>query len=367
MYKKLLKTISICTILVLMGVSCSALNRPKEKDSNEKKNVKVGVLAPLSGDVAVYGEAIKKGLKLYQEESKSNIKFVYADTRCKNSKAVSGIKKLININKVRAIVGAGCSGSTIAAAPVVNQNSVPMISPMSTSHSVSDAGQYVFRTISSDKGQARFGAKIVKDKGYNRLAILYSKGDYGSSYHSVLKEAFKKKGGKIVEIESFEKSDTDIRTQITKIKDKNPQAVYLISNSSASAVAALQQMQELGLNDVALFGSADLKLPGFIKGAKKVAEGIIVPSFPEGNSSFSKKFKDKYGEQPGQVNPQAYDALKAIDIALEIGADSSKEIKKALYYIEFEGASGVIDFDNKGNVPENYKQYKLINGKFRQI
>ena len=147
-----------------------------------------------------------------------------------------------------------CSGATIPAAAVANEQKVVMVSPASTSPKLSEeGGDYFFRVIPSDSLQGDFGAKLVYEKGARKLAVLYSNEDYGVGFNSVLMESFPALGGDVVASEAFEPKSTDLRTQLTKIKAAEPDAIYIISNSPDSAAAALKQIDELGLHS---FGCA---------------------------------------------------------------------------------------------------------------
>tara|TARA_B100000686_G_scaffold133474_1_gene140439 strand:- start:13282 stop:14376 length:1095 start_codon:yes stop_codon:yes gene_type:complete len=323
-----------------------------------KKIVKIGFMAPLTGGAASYGLSIKKGVDLANKETGSKLQIVYEDSRCSGKDAVNAINKLVSIDKVSAIVGEVCSGATLAAAPIAERNKVVMISSSSTSPKITNAGIYIFRTVPSDALQGDFGAKYVFSKGHRKLAILYSNEEYGMGFTKVLSESFSKAGGKIVSREKFKRDSTDLRTQLTKIKSSSPDSIYIISNSPPSAVAALKQIKELGIKS-ALFGSEGLKSDAVSKGSTGSGEGLVVTSVSSGTTSFAERHKKAYGKSPGPFASQAYDALKAISIAVGKGARTGSEIKTMLSAISFDGASGRIKFDPNGDVSGNYDIFVL--------
>ncbi|MDA2922699.1 penicillin-binding protein activator [Patescibacteria group bacterium AH-259-L07] len=331
---------------------------------SEQGVITIGFMGPLTGDAASYGESIKRGLDLsVQDMNLAKVEVMYEDSKCEGKDAVNAINKLISINKVVAIVGEVCSGATLAAAPVANDNAVVLISSASTSPKLSEAGAYIFRTVPSDALQGNFGAQLVYDKGYRNLAILYSNEEYGIGFTTVLTQSFEGLGGEVVASESFERNATDIRTQLTKIKAEAPDALYIVSNSPASAVASLRQVKELGIK-LALFGSEGLKSPDIVESAQEAAEGLVLTSVSSGTSGFIEKHRVAYETDPGPFAAQAYDAFFALGRAIEGGATTGEQIKDALFGIEFEGASGYIKFDQNGDVLGNYDVYTVQDGAF---
>lgn len=327
----------------------------------EKKQIRIGFMGPLTGDAASYGIGIKKGVELAIRDSKENARLIAEDSKCEGKEAVNAITKLVNVDRVQVIIGEVCSGATLAAAPIAESNKVVLISAASTSPKITGAGEYIFRVVPSDALQGDFGAQLVAKKGYKKLAILYSNEDYGVGFTEVLAASFTRLNGTVVAKEAFERGASDVRTQLTKIKAAKPDALYIISNSPDSAVAALRQIKELGIT-AARFGSEGLKGPEVAKSG--VGEGLMVTSVSVGTSDFVAKHKAAYGEEPGPFAAQGYDAVTAVLRAIKGGASTGSEIKDALSRMIFDGASGRIAFDAKGDVAGNYDVYELRNATF---
>jgi branched-chain amino acid transport system substrate-binding protein len=326
--------------------------------------IKVGVIIPLSSDAASYGLSVQKGIDLAKDELKlNNFEIIYEDSKCDGKESVNAINKLISVDKVQVVIGELCSGATLAVAPIAEQNEVILISPASTSPEITKAGDFIFRTVPSDLLQGKFAAKLVKDRGYNKLAILFSNEDYGLGFSEVLNDNFE---GVIVANEAFERGTSDLRSQLTKIKNSGADSIFIISNSPDSAVSALRQIKQLGIK-AQIFGSEGLRSEDIIKGAGSSAEGLILTSVNTGNFNFFKKYRSVYGESPGPFSPQGYDALQSISLAINNGAKNSKQIKDELYKMNFNGASGKIDFDRNGDVEGNYEVYFVKAGIFAPI
>ncbi|MDD9950676.1 MAG: ABC transporter substrate-binding protein, partial [Zetaproteobacteria bacterium] len=200
--------------------------------------------------------------------------------------------------------------------------------------------------------------------GHTTMAILYGNEDYGVGFESVLNESFAGLGGEVVASEAFENGSIDIRTQLTKVKALNPDALYLITNSPASAAAALRQAKELGLT-AQVYGSEAFKSDEVTDAAQEAAEGLLVTSVSEGDAVFVAAHMEKFGVEPGPFAAQAYDAFRAIFEASKTGASTGQEIKDALANVNFDGVSGPISFDGNGDISEaTYDVYLFVDGAF---
>lgn len=362
------KVIVILIVAVLIWLGWSAYQSGQGDLPKPDQVVKIGVMAPLTGDVAVYGQSVKSAIEFAAAQANNaNIELIFEDSKCDGKDAANAINKLINIDGVSAIIGELCSGATLAAAPIAEESQVVLISPASTSPDITNSGQYIFRTIPSDALQGSFGAQLVRSQDLSRLAIIYTNEDYGQGFEAVLREEFISEGGEIVASEAVEKGATDARTQLTKIKAAEPDSVYVISNSTASTVAILKQMKEVGIVNIKIFGSEGLRSPDVLEGAGVSADALIVSSVSAGSSDFIDGYKAQYGEEPGPFAAQAYDAYMILSQAVNNGAVTGPEIKDAISGISYSGASGDIAFDENGDVTGGYDVVIVNEGKFKPV
>lgn len=342
------------SVIILLIAGCG---------SSEKN--KIGVMLPTSGDVAEYGKGALGGVELaHKLIDVDNIELVLEDSQCDGKAAVNSINKLISVENVVAIIGELCSSATLAAAPVAEENHVVLISPASTSPKITEAGDYIFRTIPTDARQGVFAAELINDEGYRKLATLYPNEDYGKGFSEVIEKSFIEMGGKVVRSESFERGSTDVRSQLTKIKKANPEVLFLISNSPDAAIAALRQIKELGIT-AAIYGSEGLKADSIAQADG--AEGLVITSVNPGSTEFSDNHNAEFGRDPGPFAAQGYDAYMALAKAIEDGATTGEEIKNKLYEMSFTGVTGEIEFDENGDVGGSYDIYKVIDGQFEKL
>lgn len=360
----------IAVIVIWGGVTLSQRDGRENGDvggeqTRQDQPVKIGWMGPLSGDASSYGESIKRGVELAKKELAGNVEIVFEDSKCDGKEAVTVINKLINVDKVQAIIGEVCSGATLAAAPVAEGAKVVLLSPSSTSPKISDAGKYIFRVIPSDALQGDFGAKLVYENGQRNLAILYSNEEYGLGFNNVLRDSFTALGGQVVGSEAFERGASDVRTQVTKVKNANPDAVYVISNSPDAAAVVLKQLKEAGVT-AKVYGSEGLKSDAVISGAGAAAEGMVLTTVSAGTADFLSRHQEEYKAEPGPFAAQGYDAYQAIATAVKNGAKTGEEIRARLDVMEFDGVSGKIAFDERGDVAGNYDIFEVKDGKFVQ-
>jgi branched-chain amino acid transport system substrate-binding protein len=361
---------SVLLLIVFSLPACS-------KKQPESKEIKIGVIAPFSGESAKYGEDIKRGYDLAAEELNAGggikggkIKLIYEDDEGKPDKAVTAAQKLIQKDKVIAILGPLWSSPTLAVAPIAEKNKVVLLSSGASSPKLTDAGDYIFRNEVSDSYGAEQTAKRFLELGFKDIAILYVNNDFGVGQKDVTEQVYTKEGGKILIAESFEQDAHDFRTQLSKIKEANPPAIFIVGYKET--ILILQQMRELGIKaqilSVALFED-----PEILEKVGNIAEGAIYTYYgtfdPNSNNEwiqrFVKRFKEKYGTNPQYYAPLGYDAVKILALAIEKGGDNSESIKNALYSIrDFPGLSGSNSFDKNGDVEKPIILKQVKNKKF---
>ncbi len=357
----------IVGIIVVIAIIIVAVNggvkKLEPRDKQSAGTVKIGVMLALSGDLASIGEAAKNGIELAKATvNASTTEIIYEDSKCNAQDAVSAINRLVTQGVV-AIIGETCSSATLAAAPIATKNNIPIISPSATSPKLTDAGDYIFRTIPSDLYQGSLGASLVNKKGDKTLAIIYTNEDYGVGLDKALSDNFTKLGGKVVDDEGVTSGSIDLRTQLTKIKVAKPDAIFVAMNSIDSGVATLKQIHDLGIK-ADVYASESLKSQTVLDNGKVAAEGLTVIAVTAGTSAFSDLYTAHYGKGPDEYNAQGYDAFYALNQAISGGAKTGETIKNALYDVSFDGATGHVAFDSNGDVAGGYNVFVVKNGAF---
>lgn len=222
--------------------------------SSQPETYKVGYIAPFTGDGAHYGETVKSGADLAVEDINAaggingkKMQLLYEDDQLQPNLGLNALNKLIDKDKCPIIIGAFSSGVTLAIAPVAEKRQVVLLSPTATNDKIKDAGDYIFRVCPSDAVQGAVHARLAHDRlKAKRVAILFENSGYGFGLYQMFKQTFQSLGGTIVAEEGFEEGATDLRTQLTKIRQANPDLVFLPSHYPTGA-QALRQAKELNI------------------------------------------------------------------------------------------------------------------------
>jgi len=340
------------------------------------EKIRLGCISPFSGNGAVYGEALKRGFAIALDELRAEapeladrIDIVYEDDQLEAQKGVSAAKKLIEIDKVVLVVGPFTSNVALAIAPVAESSKKLLIIPTATNYRLRKAGRYIFRVCPSDDLQGGILADYVVDSLKTRKAgVLYMNTDYGVGLRDSFAARFKGRGGEIVLTEAFEKDATDVRAQLTRIKSSGVSLVFLPSNYR-EAVTAVRQARELGLS-IRFLGTDGVFEPKFLELTKGASEGMLVTTMawdPQEDvaKAFAQKFERKFGEKPGAYSALCYDALKCAIECVRGGKTDSESLRKRLAGLTIRGATGIISFDEDGQVRnKTFSIYVVKDGQF---
>ncbi len=352
--------ISWSIIIILSIIIISALV------SNYENNIKIGVVAPLSGELALYGQDIKQTLDLALEniETNKNIEIIYEDGECNSSSATKAANKLINVDNVKFII-TFCSSESLAVAPIAEENKVLQFAAPSTSPELTNAGDYIFRLIPSDTYQARVAAKIAEtDLNAKNIAILYVKNSFAEGLRNEFKNAF---NGNIVFEESILQNQTDLKIEIQKILKYNPDLIYVIAYNTEYKTFFSQYLE---VNPkINILGADSLNDPNIHSEPfmKNYPVRIIFP-YPKSNwqsTKFNADYLKKYNKDVNPFAPYEYDALNLLlDAMTKADSIDPTIIKDYLYKMpSFKGITGNIAFDKQGDlVGAEYEIFEIKDG-----
>ncbi len=387
------------TAALIAGLAASASAMAME--------VKIGFLGGFTGPIESMVPPIAKGAKLAIEGVNESggvlngmkIEMPTGDTTCADAtKAADAADRLVNSEKVLAIVGALCSGATISAA---NNAAIPggvvMISPASTSPALTTLkdNDLVFRTVPSDAYQGQMMAKLLKDKGFKSIAITYVNNDYGKGFAEALADAFKKQGGTVAAMEPHEDGKADYRAEIGNLESSGADILVILAYANGSGQTILRQALESGGFEKFALGDGMVS-DALIKaiGADSL-KGVIAtrPGAPKaaGADRFA-EIARKAGLDPKAIfAAQAYDAAMLLALAIEKNGKAERAgLNKALRAvatapgevilpgefakakkllaegkdINYEGAAGSHEFDANGDVPGVIEQLTVKDGKW---
>lgn len=360
--KKILGVLS-AVILALTLASCSKA---------ESNSVKIGGIFPLSGQVAVYGVECKNGVDLAIEEINAAggingkpIVLVSEDDEGNPDKTVNAFKKLSTKDGVKIVIGSLTSGCTQAITTLSQASKVVQIAPAATAPAITDAGDFIFRACFIDPFQGTVGGKFAAETlGKKRAAILYDIGnDYSVGLADNFKIAFEKAGGSIVSEESYATNDKDFNAQLTKIKNANPDVVYLPDYYGTVALIA-KQLRAQGINvpmvgadgwDGLTSNAGDEVLGGYY------SNHYAVDSTEPAVKKFVESFRVKYNKDPNSFAALGYDCVYLIrDAIVAAGAEDSIAVRDALAKTNGDYVTGHLTFDEKHNPIKSAVMLELV-------
>lgn len=361
----------IIALAVLLGVGAyGAVMYSQSAGQQAGPRVKIGVMMAFSGGSSSMGYGAMKGVQLAKKQlAADNLEIIQEDSKCDPRTAAEAVKRLIEQNVV-AIIGEGCSSATVAALPAVNNAKIPLISPSASTPTLTIPNDYFFRVVPSDTFQGAFMAQAIYDKGFRKVAVFYTNEPYGTGMNKVFREKFEGLGGKVVATATGEPDVIDLGVQIDDLKAAAPEAVFVAPNSVVTATAVLKLSREAGLN-VPFFGADIMYDNTIISNARAAAEGLTISSFPTGTKAFKQSLVNEYQKaEQLYAAPQAYDIVHVLQIATQQGAVTGEQIKDVLPDISFQGVSGMIRFDQNGEISDKDYKYDLFqvkNGSFELV
>ena len=310
--------------------------------------IKIGYLAALTGDYAQYGITEVNMAKLVVGDINAKggilgrkIELIPYDTKTRNEDAVNAVRRMIESDKVCAIVGANSSGINIATAPIVAKGKTPQISTVGTNPfvTVDNKGKvrpYSFRICFTDPYQGALAADLAyNDLKKTKAAILYNVGsDYAQGLREFFVKDYEKLGGKIVADEGFRETDVDFRAQLTTIKNSGADLLFLPGMGKDMALA-IKQAQELGLKATIIGGDGYAEFMNEIAGPAMKGTFWVNHTYlddPEMAPIFA-RYKEVYKDDCKEfVNgTMAYDAMYwLIDAIKRAGKADGQAIAKAL-------------------------------------
>lgn len=323
-----MKKVLALVLAVLMIVSMCACSSVKKEATVE--TIKIGLAFPMSGTAAMAGKYSTHGADVLKEELGGKItvgdkeypvEFVTMDTEGSEEKTTNVYQKLIEEEKVIAIVGPDSSKCMLAAAPIAQNAKCPAITTFGTNTAVTEVGNYIFRACFIDPFQGSVAAAYCDQQGYKTACIMFNNAD---AYAVGLKDAFVENfKGEVLAIEEYSGSDVkDYNVQLTKLAAQNPD-VLLLPNLNVELGLQIQQARTAGLNCPIICGdSADT--PDVANVAGPAIEGVAyVSAFSaESTDEAAKNFVDAYvklypDELPNSNAELTYETAKMVIWAIQ--------------------------------------------------
>lgn len=316
--------------------------------------VEIGAIFMLTGISSSWGQHSQQGADLAVEEINAAggidgrpLKIAYEDNQGDNAKvAVSAFNKLVN-DGTNIILGTNWTPSGLALAPLACEQNVLMISPTLGVADFNEACDSLFNLWPHDEALHELLGEFVYSQGHRKIAILGTLQEWEKRQAEAVRRGFERAGGEVVAFELARTEQADLRSEITKLKSSNPEAV--VSTTQSVASVASRQIIELGV-DVPFFSVFQDRAN--VEAAQGAFEDVVMITWFNPTEEFQDAFRAQYGVDPDIGSDTSYDAV--ILLAEAMRATSSTDTVAIKGYInsldKYEGASGILEFDGKGGV-----------------
>ena len=369
---------ALAIIFLIVGFSaCDQIGQLLLPATPEMEEITIGVVLPVTGRLAsALGVPIGTGFELALEEINSSqlggrsIKFIIEDDQSTVEGAADAYKKLIQQDGVPVILGPATSSQSAAVFPIAQENGVVAFSPTSAARGLSAIGDFVFRaTITTDilipNGIETTAAKL----GYNTAATMYDESDlFSTDSDEAVREVLAANGVEVLIIETFQGGDTDFTAQLTRIRDANPDIIF-ISSLALDKPRIMIQGRQLGIPNSVPFVMRTLTIAD-VQAAGDAAEGAITfvawasAADTPGNQAFVQNYSAKYGVEPSNYAARAYAGLHILAEAIaNAQSTDSIAIRDALADItDFDTVFGKFSFNEVGDAVYDPKILIVVNG-----
>lgn len=342
------------TVSIFAFAGCST-------SGDSAKVVKLGFIGPMTGDAAIYGSSAEEGAKLAVSEINAaggidgkNIELVAYDSKADQTEAINAYNRLRDQDGVVAVIGGTLSGETLAMKDIMVSDNMPVLSPTATAVEVTQDAPNIFRACFLDDYQGQAAGNFASETlGAKTAALLIGAGNpYSEGVSEAFKTSFTAKGGTIVGSESYGKTDKDFSAQLTKIKEMNPDVVF-VPDYVQTVGPILQKAKEMGIT--AKFVGAD-GWDGVQEEYADAAQGNYFTNHYAADSpseivqNFITAYKAEYNSVPNSFAALGYDAVYAMADAIKAaGSTDAEAIIKALNNTDYAGVTGNLKFDAQGN------------------
>jgi branched-chain amino acid transport system substrate-binding protein len=341
----------------------------------QDKTVKFGAVLPLTGEAALYGEPVRKGVELAFEELQAREDFPYelslevVDTASDPEKGKALLDQMYESGAL-AVVGGVTTAEALQMVAIADEHDQVLISPSASTPQLTGISKYFYRVFPSDSREGATMGMFANQKLEIKSIVILAKEDlYAKGIQEVFEAEFEQFGGEVLELIEFPSVPGDLSGLVERVITLDPDAVYLAAYASDVA-AMIAGLRDLGFDKNILTTSA-FAAPEIIAQVGKSADGVFLTqaSFDAESEepqvqAFASAYREKYGTDPDLYAAHGYDTMLVLAQALKQGGDIKSEFWKSIRSIrDFTGATGTIQFDERGDVQKFPRVYVVKGGK----
>jgi branched-chain amino acid transport system substrate-binding protein len=357
------------TALVLAALVAPALGWIACQGQN---TVTFGIVLPLTGQWDIYGEPIKKGIELAYEEFEAGepTLTVVLDVRDSQSRPQTAADELSAAYDAGALaaIGGVTTPEALAMVPVMDEHDRVLVSPSASSPRLTGISSNFYRVYPSDfREGSKMGNFAAQTLGVNKVVIIGAESPYAMGIQDVFKSEFERYGGEVAAVIEYPVGHTDFDDDVAQVLDHDPEAVY-VADYAYEIGTIVKKLRDRGFAGRILTTHA-FAAPGVFSEVGDAAQGVLltrtlfdVDSDNPAVKSFVDAYRTRYGEDPDAFAAHGYDGFKVLLMAAQGGGITPRDFWKGMRSVKFEGASGQIQFDEKGDVGQFPRVYAIQDG-----
>ena len=375
--QKIPRRIVMGLLFASVALSCTQQIAPQSQP--QPNEIRIGVIASLTGDATATGQSTVRGSEMAVKEineigglkigdRRYNVALEIEDDQDEVDVAVTVARKLIYRDNVVAIVGPQLSRNAIPVAKFVESAQIPMISPLSTNPETTKDKRYVFRATFIDSVQGQVMAHFTRNElNAQTAAVLYDiASPYNQGIADVFKRVFESEGGQIVAFETYTTGEKDFRTQLTTIRQQNPEVLFL-PNYNRDLMLQLQQARQLDI-EATLLGSDSWGTLG-VDALKRLNGAFFSNQYSPDTTNirtqaFMERYQQSYQVEPDTAAAVTYDAFNVLFKAIQNQRKSDSEsIRQGLSELgRYDGVTGTIEYQGTGDPLRSVLILQVKNG-----
>lgn len=361
-------------VFIIIGVLVGG----QQETAAEDEYIYIGLTAPITGDYAEYGNNFKKSVEMGMDliDQKGGVlgkqlKVVVGDSKGDPKESSTLAQKYTSDEKIVAEIGDFTSTCCLAAQPIYDQVGMVQLSPTSSHPDFAKGSKYSFGIVGTQAGEGPFMAMMTNEHGFKKVAVLYINNDWGIVTNQYYSEALSQYGIEVVGREFYFDGERDFTAVLTKLKDSNPDMLFIASMYNDGALIN-KQKQKLGW-DIPVLGPGSLYSPKLIELGGDAVEGLYTtvvfhPKNPKPEvQAFVSEFEKRYGATPNMFAAVAFDAINLLADAIERAGSTDRDaIRETLAATkDFPGVTGKITFTEAGDVMKEYTRVQVKDGEFQ--
>jgi len=376
--------IVIMTVGLVSGCGGGGQEQSADTESTEQaetpEEIVIGLFLPMTGQNAAGGQMSMEGINLAHEQKSEvlgrPIKLMLVDDKSDKVEAANAVTRLIDKEKAVGIIGSYASYLAIPGSEVANKAGIPMVANTATNPLVTQNKEFVFRSCFIDplQGTALANFAVEELGAKTAMIILDRANDYSVGLANYFRQAFEKATGNEVEEIKYNSGDQDFSAQLTVVKGKNPDILFIPAGSYGDAGLIAKQARDLGITST-FMGGDTWDTPEFAEIGGEAIEGSYFSTHfdpeqtTESAKAYCQAFEKKYNKPSSSAAALSYDAYMLLVDAIErANSTDPVAIRDALAGVkDFQGVTGVINFDEDRNPVKDVVIEQIANAKFNFI